>query len=250
MLRRALCVLPIVACLCSGLIGMQSAAAAEKVLRVGTNPTFAPFEFQGKESGEMVGFDIDLIKALGKQMGYKVELQNLGFDGLIPAIITGNLDAAISGISITPKREKVITFSNPYYTAGLIILVNEDNTDIKGIKDLEGRKIGVQIGTTGQFKAETVKNAKVVAFNNADEPFLELKNKGVDAVICDLPVVAYYLNEKGGGKMVGEKMDAEDFGIALPKGNTKLAKEINDALDALKKNGEYDRIYSKWFGKK
>ncbi|MBQ8829892.1 MAG: basic amino acid ABC transporter substrate-binding protein [Burkholderiaceae bacterium] len=257
MFKRTLLVLPVVALLSSTLLtGCDDSKTTatktveqptQKILRIGTNPTFAPFEFQGTNH-ELVGFDLDLIHALGKQMGYKIEVSNLGFDALIPAISSGNIDAAISGMSITEVRKKAINFSNPYYTSGLSILVHSDNNDIKSLKDLEGKKIAVQIGTTGAEKASTVKDATVVSFNNSNEPFMELNNKGVDAAISDHPVIAYYLVQGGSGKIVGERMNAEDYGIALKKGNDKLTKEFNDALNALKQNGEYDKIYKKWFG--
>ena len=117
--------------------GGEKKEAAEKVLRVGTEPSFAPFEFQKEGSKEFTGFDIDLVRAVGKQMGYKVEVQNMGFDALIPALSAGNIDVAIAGMSITDERKKVVEFSDPYYTSGLIIMVNKDNNDIKTLKDLE-----------------------------------------------------------------------------------------------------------------
>jgi len=246
MLKRTLLALPVAALMAVSVMG--NCYAADNTLKIGTNPTFAPFEFQGKGSNEMVGFDLDLIQAIAKQMGRKVEVLNLGFDALIPAILTGNIDAAISGMSITDARKKAVDFTEPYYTSGLIILVDKDNDKIKSIKDLEGKRIGTQIGTTGDEKARSVKGAKVVAFNNANEPFLELNNKGIDAVIQDQPVVAYYLVTGGKGKMVGDRMEAEDYGIAVKKGNKELVKQFNDALAKLKENGEYQKIYKKWFG--
>ena len=243
MLKRSFLAIPLVAVLSMSLLtacGDKKEAAApakaEKVLRVGTNPTFAPFEFQAKGSNDLTGFDIDLAKALGKQMGYKVELVNLGFDGLIPALSTGNIDLAVSGMSITEERKNAVDFCDPYYTSGLIVLVRPDETNIKGINDLVGKRIGAQIGTTGATKASSVKGAD------------ELDNKGVDAVINDQPVVAYYLVNGGKGKMVGDIMEAEYYGIAAKKGNKALVKQVNEALAALKKNGEYDKIYKKWFG--
>lgn len=224
--------------------------SAEKVLRVGTEPTFAPFEFQKEGSKEYTGFDMDLARAIGKQMGYKVEIQNMGFDALIPALNAGNIDMVAAGMSITEERQKAVTFSDPYYTSGLIVMVNKDNTEVKSIKDLEGKRIAVQIGTTGENKARTVKDAKVTAYNTNTEAALELQNKGVDAVINDSPVVGYYLAQ-GGNKTamtVGDVMEAEQYGLAVKKGNDKLAGEINKALAELKKNGEYDKIYKTWFG--
>lgn len=230
--------------------GGEKKEAAEKVLRVGTEPSFAPFEFQKEGSKEFTGFDIDLIRAIGKQMGYKVEVQNMGFDALIPALNAGNIDVAIAGMSITDERKKVVEFSDPYYTSGLIIMVNKDNNDIKTLKDLEGKRIACQIGTTGEKKSRSVPGAQVTAFNTQSEASLELKNGGADAVINDAPVVAYYLQQDGSesAKTVGEKMEAEDYGIAVKKDNAKLAAEINKAMAELKKNGEFDKIYKTWFG--
>lgn len=223
---------------------------ADKILRAGTEQAFAPFEFQKENSKELTGFDIDLIKAIGKQMGYKVEIINMGFDALIPALGTGNIDAAIAGMSITEERKKAVVFSDPYYTSGLIVMVRKDDNTIKSIDDLKGKRIGCQIGTTGEKKSRSIEGAVVTAYNTQSEASMELKNGGVDAVINDAPVVAYYLQQGGSkvAKTVGEKMEAEDYGIAVGKNNAKLAEEINKALAELKKNGEYDKIYKTWFG--
>ena len=229
----------------------EKKAEPAKVLRVGTEPAFAPFEFPKEGSKELTGFDIELIQAIGKQMGSKVEISGMGFDALIPALNAGNIDAAIAGMTITEERKKAVSFSDPYYTSGLIVMVKKDNTAVKSVKDLEGKRIAVQIGTTGEMKARTVKNAKVTTFNTQDEAALELKNGGVDAVIGDLPVMEYYL-AKGGSQFamtVGEKMEAEQYGIAFKK-DSKLAADINKAMAELKKNGEFDKIYKKWFGEK
>lgn len=230
--------------------GGGSKKEAEKVLRVGTEPTFAPFEFQKEGSKDYDGFDMDLARAIGKQMGYKVEIVNMGFDALIPALNSGSIDMVAAGMSITDERKQAVNFSDAYYTSGLIIMVNKDNTEVKSIKDLEGKRIAVQIGTTGEMKARTVKDAKVTAFNANTEAAMELTNKGVDAIINDSPVVGYYLAQ-GGNKTamtVGEIMEAEEYGLAVKKGNDKLQADVNKALAELKKNGEYDKIYKTWFG--
>ena len=127
--------------------GGKDAAKESKVLRAGTEPTFAPFEFQEKDSKDFTAFDMDLIRAIGKQMGRDVEIKNMGFDALIPAINSGNIDVVASGMSITEERKKAVTFSDPYYTSGLAIIVRNDENNIKSLKDLEGKTISVQIGT-------------------------------------------------------------------------------------------------------
>lgn len=236
--------------LLTGCGGGDKKADAEKVLRVGMEPTFAPFEFQKEGSKTYDGFDMDLARALGKQLGYKVELVSMGFDALIPALNANNIDVVVSGMTINEERKAAVDFSDPYYTSGLIIMVNKDNNDIKSIKDLEGKRIACQIGTTGEKTARSVANAQVTAFNTNDEAVMELKNKGVDAIINDSPVVGYYLalGGKDTMKTVGDVMEAEQYGMAVKKGNTKLIEELNKGMAELKKNGEYDKIYQTWFG--
>ena len=224
--------------------------AETKVLRVGTEATFAPFEFQKEGSKTYDGFDMDLARAIGKQMGRKVEIVNMGFDALIPALNAGNIDLVAAGMSITDERKQAVSFSEPYYTSGLIVMVNKDNKEVKSIKDLEGKRIAVQIGTTGEKKARTVKDAKVTAFNTNTEAAMEMKNKGVDAIINDSTVVGYYLAQGGNATAmtVGEIMEAEQYGLAVKKGNDQLLADVNKAIAELKKSGEYDKIYKTWFG--
>ncbi len=235
---------------CGGSKEEGKAAESEKVLRVATEPTFAPFEFQKEGSDEFSGFDMDLIRAIGKRMGYKVEIANMGFDALIPALNTGNIDVAIAGMSITEERKQAVGMSDPYYTSGLIVMVKKDNNDIKSVDDLVGKRIAAQIGTTGAAKANSIKDAKVTEFNTNTESAMELTNGGVDAVINDSPVIGYYLAQGGSevAKTVGDVMEAEQYGIAVKKDNAKLLEEINKTLAEMKKDGEYDKIYKTWFG--
>jgi polar amino acid transport system substrate-binding protein len=154
-------------------------------------------------------------------------------------------------MTITEERAKKVNFSQPYYQSGLTIVVRPDDTTINSFEDLEGKKIAVQIGTTGSNTAKTIKDAEIREFNTAPEAFMELKAGGVDAVINDKPVNDYYITQMGGkdGKTVGEPLTAEDYGIATAKKNTELAEMIDNAIDELRSNGEYDKIYEKWFGK-
>jgi polar amino acid transport system substrate-binding protein len=236
----------------AGCTSNSSSTSQSKVLKVGSETSFAPFEFQDAKSNEYVGFDMDLIQAIGKQMGYEVKVQSMGFDGLIPALEAGNIDVAVSGMTINEERAKKVNFSKPYYKSGLNVVVKIDNTTIKSFKDLDGKKIAVQIGTTGANEAKKVPNATIREFNNAPEAFMELKAGGVDAVVNDAPVNEYYIAQAGSkdAKVVGELLSSEDYGIATSKKNTELAGKIDKALDELKKNGEYEKIYVKWFGKK
>ena len=114
--------------------------AEQKVLRVGTEPTFAPFEFQKEGSKDYTGFDMDLARAIGKQLGMKVEIVSMGFDGLIPALNAGNIDAVAAGMTVTPERANNVKFSEPYYKSGLTVMVRKDDNVITGIESLKGKK--------------------------------------------------------------------------------------------------------------
>lgn len=230
----------------------QKGAAEQKVLKIASDTAYAPFEFQDENSKAYIGFDMDLVNAIAQKIGYKAEVQSMNFDGLIPALESGNIDLAISAMSITPERSQKILFSDPYYKSGLTVVVRKDDTEIKGFDELKGKKIAVQIGTTGAEEAKKVPGATVREFNTAPEAFMELKAKGVDAVVNDMPVNEYFINQAGGkdAKTVGAILHAENYGIATAKKNTELMNKVNQALAELKQNGEYEKIYVKWFGKK
>ncbi len=225
--------------------------AKAKVLRIGTNADFAPFEFQDVDGKQYVGFDMDLARAVAKEMGYEADIQNVNFDGLIPALEAGNIDIIISGMTITEERKGKVAFSKPYYQSGLTFVVRNDNNTTKSFKDLEGKTIAVQIGTTGANKAKEIKGATVKEFNSSADTFLELKAGGVEAVVNDRPVNDYFLAQGGSkdAKTFPEILTAEDYGIAISKKNPELAKKVDEALEKLHANGEYDKIYEKWFGK-
>lgn len=222
-------------------------------LVVGTEATFPPFEMS--KDGEYTGFDMDIIRAIGENQGYEVEIKNLGFDALIPAVESGNIDCAVAAITIDEKRAKVVDFSKPYFDAGLIIAVKEDTTGITTTKDLEGKRIAAQVGTTGANVCQEIKakdsSTQVKIFESVGEAFMELQKGGIDAVVNDHPVTADYIKTTGKDNviMVGEVFSADSqYGIAVKKGNSKLLEELNQGLDELKENGEYDQIYKKWFG--
>lgn len=229
-----------------------TAGSQAKVLRVGSETTYPPFEFQDEKSREFTGFDIELIKAVGKQMGYEVQINGMNFDGLIPALEAGQIDVIASAMTITAERAKKVSFTKPYYKSGVTILVPKNNETIQGFKDLDGKRIGVQIGTTSADEAKKIPGAKVSEFNTTDQANLELKTGGVEAVLNDLPVNDYYLVQGGAkdAKIVGTPLNAEEFGFAISPKNAELTAKLNTALEELKKNDEYEKIYMKWFGKK
>lgn len=219
----------------------------DKTLTVATEAAFPPFESKG-QSGELEGFDMDLIRAIAAEAGWDVTIQNLPFDGIIPSLQTKKIDGAISAITITPARLQTVSFSRPYFKAGLAIAVRNDNKDITTLDSLKNKTIAVQIGTTGAEKAKTIPGAKVKTFDSAPLALQELSNGNADAVINDAPVTLYAI--KTGSlnkiKVVGELLTEEFYGIATPKDSPKLD-TINKGLGTIIQNGKYAQLYQKWF---
>lgn len=217
--------------------------------RVATEATFPPFEFQ--QGGQLTGFDIDLMRAIGKEADLNIDFRNLPFDGIIPALQARTVEAAISGMTITAERAQAISFSRPYFRAGLAIAVREDNRTIRNFEDLKGKRIAVQIGTTGALEATKIPGAVVSQFDSAALALQELINGRVEAVVNDKPVTLYAIKEAGlrGVKVVGELLTEEFYGIALPK-NSPYLQLINDALGRVIESGQYDVIFQQWFGEK
>ncbi|MFH7243024.1 MAG: ABC transporter permease subunit [Spirulina sp.] len=231
-----------------GLGYRPSFAQDATVWKIGTEPAFPPFEMKDEATGDLIGFDIELMQALGEAAGREVEFIALPFDGLIPALQSNTIDGAISGMTITAERAQTIDFSSPYFKAGLAIAVRENNDEITSLESLAGKRIAVQIGTTGAEQAKLVEGASITTFDSAPLALQELLNGRVDAVVNDLPVTLFAINEANlqGIKIVGELLTEEYYGIALPKGSENLAL-MNTALADLIQNGTYAQIYRQWF---
>ncbi|AIE59007.1 transporter substrate-binding domain-containing protein [Bacillus methanolicus] len=224
----------------------------EKVYKVGIDTTYPPFEF--KEGDKYKGIDIDLINAIAKNQGFKIELSPMDFGGIIPALQAGQLDVAIAGMSITDERKKIVDFSEPYFDAGLTLVVKKDNKDISSVDDLKGKTVAVKKGTTGATFAQQKANElgfKVVQFNDSPSMFQEVANGNADVLIEDYPVIAYAIAQKDLGlKIVGDRLNGDKYGIAVLKGkNQDLLEKINKGLAELKKNGKYDEILKKYLKK-
>ena len=238
--------------LISALLGLTFACTSQAgTLHVGTEATFAPFEFMDEQTKELTGFDMELIAAVAKAIGDDVKVQNMGFDGLIPSLQTGVIDVTAAAMTITPERVKRIDFTEPYYQSGLVILVKKTDLDkVKDLDSLQGKRICAQIGTTGAMMAKHVKDAKVTEFNSITEAFMELKQDGCTAVINDKPVVDYYLVRRADDTVttLPQVFDAEYYGFGVKKGNKAMVEKLNAGLKKVRESGEYDRIYQKWFG--
>lgn len=233
-----------------GSAAAEGSAAGEgsSVVVVGTNPTFAPFEYQDDE-GNMTGFDLDLMTAIGEDQGFEVEFQSMEFDALIGALTTGQIDAVAAGMSFDPKRNNVI-FSDPYMDASLGIMVAADNTDITSADDLAGKTVAAQIGTTGADEATALEEAGTATaklLDNYNTCVQDLLTGGCDAIIIDIPVAQSYMAEhEGEVKLTGEPYAADYYGIVVDEDNQALMDKINAGLANVIADGTLDELCEKY----
>ncbi|WP_147196492.1 glutamine ABC transporter substrate-binding protein GlnH [Pantoea sp. MBD-2R] len=226
-----------------------SSTAAEKKLVVATDTAFVPFEF--KQGNQYVGFDVDLWAAIAKELKIDYTLKPMDFSGIIPGLQTRNVDLALAGITITEERKKAIDFSDGYYKSGLLVMVKANNDQIKGINDLTGKVVAVKSGTGSvDYAKQHIKSKDLRQFPNIDNAYMELGTNRADAVLHDTPNILYFINTAGKGqfKAVGESIEAQQYGIAFPKGSDELREKVNGALKTLRENGTYNTLYKKWFG--
>ena len=225
-----------------------SGGASGAPWRVGTDPTFPPFEYRNAQNGAISGFDIDLMQAIGEETGHPIQWVPLPFDGLIPALQARSVDAAISAMTITAQRSRAIDFSRPYFKAGQAIVVRDNGPAYEQLAQLQGRRIAVQIGTTGALEASQVPGAKVSSFDSTPLALQELANGNADAVVSDVPAILYAIDQAKltGLRISGEHLSTEFYGIALPM-NSPITADVNRGLDALIRSGRYADLYREWF---
>ncbi len=226
-------------------------ASGGETITVASDIAYRPFEFS--ENGEAKGFDIDLMNEIGERAGFGVKYQNVAFDGIIGGLGSNLYDASISSMTITPEREEQIDFSDPYFNADQSLLVAADS-DIQAVEDIGDATVGVQIGTTGEIKAnEFAESGEITGdvrtFDTIEDAFAALENQQVDAIINDLPVSQDKANKSDGNlKIVQTIPTGEQYGIAFPT-DSELVGPVNDALAEIKDDGTYAKIYEKWIGR-
>ncbi len=230
------------------LLPLVPRAWATPVWLVGTDPTYAPFEMVDGASGELTGFDVELIRAVARSQGRTVRFVPLPFDGLIPALQARKLDMAISAMTITPARAETVDFSRPYFAAGLGVVVRRDGPSIPSLQDLAGRRVAVQIGSTGALAVAKVKGATISSFNSAPLALQELINGNVDAYVNDLPATLYAIQQAGlqEVRISSRPLTSDHYGIALPQGSA-LRGEVDRGLQAVLASGQMDRLHRRWF---
>jgi polar amino acid transport system substrate-binding protein len=213
---------------------------------VASDCTWPPFETINDKTKAIEGFDIDVIKAVGVWENINLDIQNIAWDALLAGVAQGTYDMAISSITITADRQKDMAFSDPYWSAGQMVVVKKNNNTITGIQTITG-DIGVQLGTTGDFEVQKIKGATSKPYDQIGLAFQDLMNGQINAVVCDNPVAMLYVNNNPSKlKSVGGIFTSEGYGVAFPKTKADLQARVNDGLKALKSNGTLDKIAEKW----
>lgn len=222
---------------------LSSLSFAKGKLYVGTNAEFPPFEYLDK--GEFVGFDIDLVKAIGEKIDMEIVIKDMAFDGLIPALEMNKIDIVIAGMTANEERKQTVNFSSPYYTANQVIILNESNEDIKTFDDLNDKLVGVVLGFTGDVVVSEMKNIKSKKYNASYAAIMELQNKKIDAIVLDSETALNYVKHNKSLKLAETSGEPEEYAIAISKKNIKLLEKINKALEEIKADGTYDSLLKK-----
>jgi arginine transport system substrate-binding protein len=232
------------------LASVSLSASAADTIRFAMEASYPPFEFV--DSGNKIqGFDVDLANAVCKEIQADCTFTNQAFDSLIPSLKFRRFDAVISGMDITPEREKQVAFTTPYYENSALFIAEKGK--FADLAALKGKRVGMQNGSTHQkYLMEKHPEITAVPYDSYQNAVLDLKNGRLDAVFGDTAVVNEWLKQNPNLSSVGEKITDKDYfgiglGIAVRQNNTDLLKKLNDGLAKVKADGTYQTLYSKWF---
>lgn len=226
----------------------QIQAASEKTYTIDTDVTFPPFVYANTEN-KYVGIDLDLLRAIAKEEGFKVKIRPVGFNAAVQSVSAGQADGMIAGMSITEERKQKFDFSDPYYSAGIVMAV-KDGSGIKDLSELKGKKVAVKTGTAGADYANSIKDKygfEIVTFDDSDGVYNDVINGNSAACFEDSAVMYYAIKNGLDLKVVTKPANTTETGFAVKKGqNQELLKMFNEGLAKLKANGEYDKIIKKY----
>ena len=237
-----------IALICCG-CGAKSMTAKEGKLIMATNAEFPPYEY--KEGDKIVGIDAEVAKLIADKLGLELEIADVDFDSIIPGVQSGKYDMGMAGMTVTDERKEKVNFSDSYATGVQVVIVKEDS-EIKSIDDLEGKKIGAQQGTTGYiYASDTPENGgfgeeNVTGYQNGALAVEALKGGKVDCVIIDNEPAKAYVAANEGLKILDTEYVTEDYAICFAKKNTELQEKVNDALKELIEDGSVKKVVDKY----
>lgn len=220
---------------------------AQEIIKVGIAANYPPFDYM--KHGKIAGFDHDLLEAIAKKAGFKLSWQNMNFSALIPALKTGKINMIISALSNTPKRARSVDFSDTYFLTKNLFIKQKSNESLKGLAELKGKKLGVQLGSIQEARAKKLKDVQIIPSENIINSVMALKAGKIDAVLADADTAKGYL-EKNKGELVSflqENDGSKGFAMGFDKGKQKeLISKINKALSELKADGQYQELLKKY----
>ena len=219
------------------------AAEGKEVLVMATNAEFPPYEFY--EGQEIVGIDAEIAAAIAEKLGYELKIEDMAFDSIIAAVSSGKADFGLAGMTVTEDRLTSVNFSDTYATATQVVIVTEDSP-ITGVADLDGKKIGVQLGTTGDIYAGDIADATIERYNKGFEAVQALTQGKIDAVIIDNEPAKVFVAENEGTKILEEDFAVEEYAMAIAKENIELLEKVNVALAELTEDGTLQAIVDKY----
>ena len=215
-------------------------ATEAKIVTMCTNAEFEPFEY--KKDNKIVGIDVEISNAIAAKMGAKLEISDIGFDTLIPAIESGKADFAAAGMTATDERRNNVDFSVPYFNASQVIIVLKGSA-IKSAADLKDKVLGVQLGTTGDtYCTKEVEAKEIKRFDKGVDAIQDLKSGRVDAVIIDDFPASKFVEKNTDIEKLTEALTVEEYSIAVKKGNKDLLDTINSVITEMKASGKLTEI--------
>ena len=221
----------------------EAAETAGGTLVMATNAEFPPYEYY--EGENVIGIDAEIAQAIADKLGMELKIEDMAFDSIIVAVNSGKADMGMAGMTVTEDRLENVNFSDTYAHASQVVIVKEDST-IASPDDLSGKKVGVQLGTTGDAYAGDIEGATVERYNKGFEAVQALSQDKIDAVIIDGEPAKVFVEENEGLKILDEAFTEEDYAIAIAKDNDELLEKINGALAELKESGDLDKIVDKY----
>lgn len=235
--------------LCGALAAVMTLSLAgcggekKTTLVMATNAEFPPYEYRDGEN--FAGIDVEIAQAIAEDMGLELVIEDMQFDSIVPAVQSGKADIGIAGMTVTEDKLQNIDFSISYTTAAQVVIVTNDSP-ITSPADLEGKTIGVQLGTTGDQYSSEIENATIERYNKGFEAVQALGQNKIDAVIIDREPAKVFVSENEGLKILDEDYTVEDYAIAVAKDNQELLEQVNNSLTKLKDSGKLQEIIDKY----
>jgi len=223
---------------------------AEGRLRIGLDPSYPPFEFVNETTNELQGYDVELAQEIGRRLGLQVDFVTIGFDSLYDAVRTNRIDAIISGMPYDPNWTEDVAYGIWYFNAGQFLAVRQNETQIGSIKDLTSRRLGVELGTTGDLEArrlqKQIAGLSIKTFSTADAVLRALEAGQIDAALVDAISAYLFISKNGKVKLLSPAISDESYAVVTNRQSTQLRSAIDSVISDMHKDGFLEKLRDKW----